>query len=1106
MTEQQTATRPSRPRGTAPRLLPPVKAGGSAPSLSPDQDAVVNLPHGSGPVMLWGAPGTGKSTTLVEAAVRRVESGEVDPERVLVLAPSRSAASSLRDRLTSRLGRSLGTTPARSWSSYAFDVIRRAHVEGVLLLDGPPRLLSGPEQDQVIKDLLAGGARNWPRDLEAALATRGFRQEIRELFDRLIEHDGDADDLESLSARLDRPEWEAASRFYREYRDVMDLRNSGAFDPAGIITAARQVFALSPEFLAAERERLQLILVDDLHEASWSVYELFLDLAMGKDVLATVCPDTAVQGFRGARPDLVARIGEQLGGERGEALSMELTTAHRLPGAVAEAYGRAAGRIPPGSGGSRARVLTQPRAVASGVGAEPGVETHEPEAVTAQVFRGGGHELRHLGSRIQGEHLRHGRSLEDMAVIVRNGGEVARVQRYLLARGIPVRVALGETPVRDELAVRPLLDVLGVVLGQNPLDVEQAVGLLTSRVGGASSLDVRRLRQRLRQEERTAGGVRGSDELLVEALADPVWLDSLGLVGRHAQRIARMLGAGRSAALAAAANGETVLWGIWKASDLSAQWAETALESGPAGARADRDLDAVMALFESAERFATQFPGSGAGQFYDYLTSQELPMDTLTARPPVEEAVEILTPAGAAGREWPVVFIAGIQEGVWPNTRLRGELLGNTLLADALEHGPEVALQQGPGERLKAVRTDELRTFAAALSRASEHLVLSAVDDGESRPSAFLELAVPGSSEGVISEPGHAMDLRSLVSELRRAAEEHHAHPGQEGTDTERAAQADDAAAVLALLAGRGVPGAHPEQWWGLLPSSSDDDLIPDGGTVVVSPSKVEKAVKSPLEWFVPAAGGEAHTDFARSLGTLIHAIAAELPDGTLDAYLALLDKRWPELGLPEGWENDALRRRAERMLFKLASYVASLKGERTLAAVEIDFTVDLSESLVAPGATGERTLRARIRGQIDRLEVDDAGHAFVVDLKTGKTPPPKAEIDQHAQLATYQEAINQGAFSGSDERHAELNAALTRSGGAALVQLGNDSTKGFNEQRQAALRPDDGWAMELVHEAAIAMAGREFEARHDAAGTSFHGCKTPEVCPLCHTGRQVTE
>ena len=109
-----------------------------------------------GPVLVPGAPGTGKSTVLIEAAVRRAVLGGVDPERILILAPGRLAADSLRDRFTARLDRSLSTTPARTWAAYAFDLIRRAKAEGILPLPRAPRLLSGPEQDLIIRELLEG--------------------------------------------------------------------------------------------------------------------------------------------------------------------------------------------------------------------------------------------------------------------------------------------------------------------------------------------------------------------------------------------------------------------------------------------------------------------------------------------------------------------------------------------------------------------------------------------------------------------------------------------------------------------------------------------------------------------------------------------------------------------------------------------------------------------------------------------------------------------------------------------------------------------------------------------------------------------------------------
>ena len=224
---------------------------------------------------------------------------------------------------------------------------------------------------------------------------------------------------------------------------------------------------------------------------------------------------------------------------------------------------------------------------------------------------------------------------------------------------------------------------------------ESAVSLLTSRIGGATAIELRRLRQSLRREELLGGGGRTSDVLLVEALLDPASAATLGIEGHSARRIARMIQAGRDARRGPRRQRRDGTVGALASTGLASRWTDAALAGGSAGARADRDLDAMMALFHTAERFVDQLPGSGPEQFLEYLLSQELPMDTLAARAQLEDAVELMTPASAAGRGWPVVIVPGLQEGVWPNTRLRGELLGSTLFADAVEHGVEYALRAG---------------------------------------------------------------------------------------------------------------------------------------------------------------------------------------------------------------------------------------------------------------------------------------------------------------------------------------------------------------------------------------------------------------------------
>lgn len=1088
------------------RLVPPSGGQLTAPQLSPDQAAVVERRQGTGPLLIWGAPGTGKSLVLVEAAVQRIERDGVDPANVLLLAPSRVAAARLRDALSARLDRTVSTSPARSWASYAFDVLRRAQAAGALPAgDRAPKLISGPEQDLFIRELLQGHllgfstGPSWPAEFAEALGTRGFRQEVRLLFDRMVDNGLLPVELDRLGAQHNKPEWQAAAQLFNEYRDLIELKNPGSYDPAGIVRAVSDLFDAEPEWLAQERQRHQLILVDDVQETGRAVHGLLRRVGSGQDVLMTACPDVVVQGFRGARPDLVGSIRDELA-----ASEAVLDRSHRLSPALAAAWRRVAERIAQSRGGHKARGLSFPDlaipATEPSIPGKPSIPggpsaPGKPEAdglpdrsVLAAVVGSDVQQRRFVAERIMHFHIDRQRPLQQIAVIVRTGAQVAAIGRYLTSQGIPVRIPAAETPVRDEPAVRPLLLAYRIALTPELLDAETVVDLLTSRVGGLSSVQIRRIRKLLRAEEIAEGGGRNSDELLLEAFERPAQLAALGVDGRAAARVASIVQAGKTALSEPGANPQSVLWALWDAAALSAEWAAAALREDLGGARADRDLDAMMALFQAAERYVEQSPAASPEAFLEYLLNQELPMDTLAARAGSADAVEVMTPASAAGRQWPVVIVAGLQEGVWPNNRLRGELLGSQYLVEVLELGAVAAQRLTATQRMRDIRYDELRSFSTAISRASERLVCVGVSSQDEQPSGFLDLVdpVPLTENGglrVLTEVRRPKNLRALVAELRQvneAGSRHHV-PG-----SKEPGQAVEAASVLAELSRQQVAGAHPSSWWGLAPLSSTEPILPLDAVVPVSPSRIEAVHDSPLSWFLQAAGGEAQLDLARSLGTLIHGIAQDLPAGKSEELLAALDQRWPALGLPQNWHSESERRRAESMLLKLAGYLRLMSAEgRRLVGVETGFGVEVP---------GDRI--AALKGIVDRLEVDARNRLLIIDLKTGKNKPTAAQVEHHPQLGAYQVAAEHGAF---DDMQTGRELA-----GAALVQLG-DGTAKFDPQAQEPVKADDDWATPLVREAAVLMSAAEFVAVHDPSAAGRKNCPLPDVCPLCR-GKQVTE
>ena len=153
-------------------------------ALDPTQQAVLDLPVGASAAVL-GAPGSGKTATAVALVADRVVRGLLEPEQVLLLAPRRTQASRLRDRLLLAVGRPVSGPLARTAASLAFDVARRSAVaEGRPV----PVLLGGGEQDRLLADLLQDPRGDWPAALGPEVrGTRAFRSELRELFARATE-------------------------------------------------------------------------------------------------------------------------------------------------------------------------------------------------------------------------------------------------------------------------------------------------------------------------------------------------------------------------------------------------------------------------------------------------------------------------------------------------------------------------------------------------------------------------------------------------------------------------------------------------------------------------------------------------------------------------------------------------------------------------------------------------------------------------------------------------------------------------------------------------------------------------------------------------------
>jgi superfamily I DNA/RNA helicase/RecB family exonuclease len=993
---------------------------------------VIRLPDGVSASVL-GAPGTGKTATLLEVIHDRVANRGWSPDEIIALTQSRASATRLRDAIALRLGVATNGPIARTVNSLAFEIVGSAAARAGAV---SPRLVTGGDQDSDLAQLLGGheidgheadgSGPNWPSTLGPDVRRlRGFRTELRELMMRATEFGVSPTRLSELGREFDRPEWVAAGEFISEYLAVISSSRPSQLDATELSQFA--VAAIESEDPGERVSNLKLVLVDDLQDATESTFGILRALAArGIAIIAFGDPDVAANAFRGGEPDALGRLATVLTIPHVE--SFTLATAHRQGPALRGLTAAISQRIGTAAAGTQ-------RAAAAG-----GVDGQQPIATLTATTPA--RQWAAVARQLREQHLVNGVPWSDMAVIVRNGAGLGGIRRALALAEVPARTTVGGTALRDDRAARALLTVVDVGTGRTSLTPTIAVELLTGPFGSLDRLALRRLRLALRAEELAGGGSRSSDELLVDGLAAPGRFATIDhRVGRNADRLAVSLAAIGELA-SSGGSIEELLWLAWDRSGLAPTWFEQALSSGITAAEANHNLDGVVALFTSAKRFVERQPGTAASVYLDAVLDAEVPEDTLAPQPS-EEAVLVTTPSGTVGLEFEIVVVAELQDGAWPNPRLRGSLLAAHELVRVV-----LGIDSSTIDERKLVRDDELRMFALAVSRARSSVLLSSVANDDVASSVFFSL-VPTTAAVIETTSLSPLSLRGLTGRLRREL----------ATEARSKAERLAAASGLARLAAERVPGADPADWHGLLDPSTTEPLYLDDETVPVSPSALDKLEKSPLDWFIDTMAGS-QPSTAMGVGTILHWAMETATDPSIDALWASIQSRWSELQFESEWMAESQRRAARVLATGLAEYLDDFRRDgKQLVAAEGRFHLDIG--------------RASVNGSIDRVERDADGAVVIVDLKTGAPITAQAEIDAHPQLGAYQLAYAQGVL---DEYLDELGEH--HSGGAKLLFVKKGKRgKLYQAPGQAALDEEqlEGFR-NRIRQAADLMAAAEFE------------------------------
>ncbi|HWL64668.1 MAG TPA: UvrD-helicase domain-containing protein, partial [Actinomycetota bacterium] len=446
--------------------------------------------HGTGPLLLLGGPGTGKTVALKErfislAGQRSRGTGGCTSDRVLFLVPNRTQKMALQDELTRRLLfeedlDALIEVPIYTWHGLANHLVTRHYDR--LAYPEPPVLLTSPEQWGDVRDALGNEDEvNWPHHRHL-LRNRGFVDEVVDFCIRAEQRLLDDTQLEALAAA--RPAWGDIVRFFKSHR--VRLRSRSRVDYPTLLADAADLIANHDDVREGLHQRFLHILVDDGQELALVQQRLLHFLAgfdsgagAGRSLVLAGDPDSAIETFRGADPDWIEDFAKEFGAHQ----SLILETSYRL-------------------------------------GADHGhktigmIERNRAQSHRAQTFAGDSQlevkrfpslatEVEAIARDLRLAHLQDHVPYEDMAILLTSPRSMLPpLERALTSLEVPFSITAPDRPLGREPIVRAFVDLADFALEGEP-DPEQLVTLLRSPLIDLEDATVRELERIARLSGKT---------------------------------------------------------------------------------------------------------------------------------------------------------------------------------------------------------------------------------------------------------------------------------------------------------------------------------------------------------------------------------------------------------------------------------------------------------------------------------------------------------------------------------------------------------------------------------------------------------------------------
>jgi len=559
------------------------------------------------PVLVIAGAGSGKTRVLVHRIAWLVEVEGISPHSILAVTFTNKAAAEMRGRVEELLQVPVGNLWVGTFHGLAHRLLRR-HAAAAGLPEGF-QIIDAQDQQRMLRRII--------KDLgldESTWVAREVQWFINSQKDEGLRP-------QHIDTRND-PSRAQLVKLYQTYQDACD--QNGLVDFAELLLRAHELWLRNPDLLAQYQRRFRHLLVDEFQDTNAVQYAWLRVLTGDNGVLFAVGDDDqSIYRWRGARVENMFRLKKEFPGIREIKLEQNYRSTSTILNAANAVIANNSDRL----------------------GKELWTDGNDGEPIRIYTAYNERDEAEFIVARIQ-DWMNQGNLRADAAILYRSNAQSRVFEEYLLQKQVPYRVYGGlrffeRAEIKDALAYLRLLENRA-----DDTSFERVVNLPTRGIGARTLTEIR-------------------DYARANTLS--LWESAMSSAG--GQLSARAAGAVQRflvlvEALARDTSELPLHEQVDHVLDRSGLIAHFKKDRGEQGETRIENLEELVNAAESYEPDEQdELPPLAAFLAHAALEAGEGQADKW------EDCVQLMTLHSAKGLEFPLVFVAGLEEGLFPHKR-----------------------------------------------------------------------------------------------------------------------------------------------------------------------------------------------------------------------------------------------------------------------------------------------------------------------------------------------------------------------------------------------------------------------------------------------------